>query len=163
MKTNAYFSLLASMALMACLAMACGNDDANGDTTKPVISLIEPENGDTLRIGATVHLEMDLSDNEMLRSYKVNIHSNFDSHTHAHAFSRAGEDAGVPFDYARSWDVSGRNEHVHQHDIEIPANATPGAYHFMVYCTDAAGNEVYVARDVILSHEGGEHHDDDDD
>jgi hypothetical protein len=28
----------------------------------------------------------------------------------------------------------------------------------MVYCTDAAGNEAYIARNVVLSTEGGEEH-----
>ena len=42
----------------------------------------------------------------------------------------------------------------------IPANATPGDYHLMVYCTDAAGNEAHVARNIVLSVTGGDdgHH-----
>lgn len=27
----------------------------------------------------------------------------------------------------------------------------PGNYHLMVYCTDAAGNETHIARNIVLS------------
>lgn len=33
----------------------------------------------------------------------------------------------------------------------IPADATPRNYHLMVYCTDVAGNESYIARNIVLS------------
>lgn len=49
-----------------------------------------------------------------------------------------------------------KNASIHHHEILIPANATPGNYHLMVYCTDAAGNEAHLARNVVLSTEGGE-------
>lgn len=47
--------------------------------------------------------------------------------------------------------------------LKIPADATPGNYHLMVYCLDQSGNETYVVRNIVLSVEGGEegehHHD----
>lgn len=52
---------------------------------------------------------------------------------------------------------------VHNHDIKIPADATPGNYHLMVYCLDRSGNETHVARNIVLSTTGGvesEHHHD---
>jgi hypothetical protein len=122
------------------------------DTTKPVINLIEPEEGDVLQIGADVHFEMELSDDVMLGSYKVEIHSNFDGHGHE---TKAD---GEGFFFDRSWDVSGqRNASIHHHEIFIPEDAEPGDYHLMVYCLDAAGNETYVVINVELSHEAGEH------
>lgn len=58
------------------------------------------------------------------------------------------------FSFNRSYDVSGqKTAHIHHHDIVIPANATAGDYHLMVYCTDAAGNESYIARNIKLSNE----------
>ena len=55
-----------------------------GYVTKPVIDLIEPEEGAVLKIGNEkgVHFEMNLSDDVMLKSYKINIHNNFDHHGH---------------------------------------------------------------------------------
>ncbi|MBP5476795.1 MAG: DUF4625 domain-containing protein [Paludibacteraceae bacterium] len=35
-------------------------------------------------------------------------------------------------------------------DIDIPDDATPGNYHLLVYCTDAAGNEAYIAQDLKI-------------
>jgi hypothetical protein len=152
MKTTRYFSICL-VAIFALLAAACGDDS---DNTKPVIDLVEPADGDVLQIGDSVHFEMNLSDNEMLHSYKVDIHDNFDSHSHA--LSRADDGETTPFSFNRTWDVSGKkNAHVHHHQIFIPENATPGAYHLVVYCTDEAGNESRVARDIELSHEGEDH------
>lgn len=159
MKTRNYLSAI-SILLFSSLFASCSDE---GDTQKPVIDLDEPEEGAVLHIGSPVHFEMDLSDNEAIASYKVNIHNNFDGHSH----SRASEtEATVPFTFDKSYteDIAGKkNTHVHHHDIVIPANATPGKYHFMVYCTDEAGNEVFVVRNIELSKEGGEDgHDHDD-
>jgi hypothetical protein len=134
-------------------------EDREGDTVKPVINLIEPEEGDILVIGEDVHFEMELSDNEMLKEYKVEIHNNFDGHPHA---TRADGDP-VPFFFEQSWDVSGKkNATIHHHEILIPADAAPGDYHLMVYCTDAAGNEAHIVLNVELSYEGDpDHHHDD--
>ena len=136
--------------------------EKESDTTKPEINLIEPANGDTLHIGDEhgVHFEAEFSDNEALASYKVDIHPNFDNHTHA---VTKGESATVDFEFEQSWTISGKNASIHHHDIIIPENATPGHYHLMVYCLDAAGNESHIAVDIELSHEEGEEHDHDDD
>ena len=91
-------------------------------------------------------------------SYKVEIHNNFDNHGHG----TKSTDNEVPFSFSHSWDLSGnKNAYIHHHDIVIPDNATPGNYHLMVYCTDAAGNESYIARNIVLSHEGGTEHEHD--
>lgn len=159
MKTKYYLIAVCSLAFFSFVLTSC-DKDKDGDTTKPVINLIEPEEGAVLKIGSEtgVHLEMDLSDDVMLASYKIEIHNNFDGHTHSRA---AG--ATKPFTYNKSWnDVTGlKNKRVHHHEILIPADATPGKYHLMVYCTDAAGNESSVARNIVLSLTEGEDHDHD--
>lgn len=155
MKTAFYLSIVSILAVSA-LFVSCSDDEKDGDTTKPVINLIEPEEGAMLKPGSTIHFEMDLSDDVMLGSYKVEIHNNFDGHDH----TKAAADETVAFAFNRSLDVSGqKNTHIHHHEIEIPANAKEGNYHLMVYCTDAAGNESYVARNIVLSKDGatGEH------
>ncbi len=154
-------SLLATVTFMY---SSCDNDDSS-DTTKPVIELNEPEEGQALKIGDEhgVHFEMDLSDDVMLKSYKIEIHSNFDHHSHG-GKSRAA--AGKQLLILVSTDLTMcpdmKTAHIHHHDIVIPANATAGDYHLMVYCTDAAGNESYIARNIKLSNEveeEGHHHD----
>lgn len=154
MKTKFYFiALLAIFTFVSC-------DKEDSDTTKPVIVLHEPEEGQALKIGGEngVHFEMDLSDDVMLKSYKIDIHNSFDGHSHGGTRADGGEE--VAFSFSRSYDLSGlKNAHVHHHDIVIPANAKPGAYHLMVYCTDAAGNESYIARNIVLSTTAEEDHD----
>lgn len=154
MKKYIFFSII-SLALTFTFTSCDKDDDDNVDTTKPVIELDEPEDGDELLIGAGVHLECDFSDNEELGSYMIEIHNNFDGHSHKAKTTRGDE----PFFFKKAYDISGlRNTHVHHHDVTIPENATPGNYHLVVYCTDAAGNQSLVAREIILSHDADEHH-----
>jgi hypothetical protein len=158
MNTITKFFIICLTALFSIAFITCKDDD----TTKPTINLIEPAEGDSLQIGGEhgVHFEAEFSDNEMLASYKVDIHPNFDDH--AHAKTKAAEQT-VDFEFNKSWkDISGKkNAPVHHHEIKIPADATPGRYHLMVYCTDAAGNETYVTVNIVLSHDAGEDDDDD--
>lgn len=168
MKTTKHILLLATLIIVSTLSFtSC--DDEKSDTTPPVINLISPANGEQLEIGAGIHFDAEFSDDNMLGSYKVEMHNNFDGHGHGDAHNtvvRSSEDADTtPFAFQQSWDISDkRNATVHHYEIVIPTNATPGNYHFMVYCTDAAGNESYVVRNVVLTTEelGDHDHDHDD-
>ncbi|MDR1339972.1 MAG: DUF4625 domain-containing protein [Prevotellaceae bacterium] len=158
MKKIIKFSIICLTAIFFLASNSCKEDS---DTTKPVINLTEPEDGDILQIGDVngVHLDMELSDNEALASYKIEIHPNFDNHSHAQARDVSET---VDFTFNKEWnDIRGKkNADIHHHEIKIPENATPGHYHLMVYCTDVAGNESHVAVSVELSHEEGEPHND---
>ena len=150
--TFKYLLLSISIAATTFLFTSCDSDN-DGDTTPPVINLIAPAEEGILKIGDEhgMHLEMELSDNEMLSSYKIEIHNDFDGHTHTKGLKA---EETTPFSFQKSWDISGKkNATIHHHESLIPENATPGNYHLMVYCTDAAGNETYVARDIVLSHD----------
>ena len=154
MKTKIYCLVISLVAICSVCLPACDNDE-KGDVTKPVIDLIEPEEGAVLKIGNEkgVHFEMNLSDDVMLKSYKINIHNNFDHHGHD---SRAAGQKNIAFTFDKVYDVSGlKNTKVHHHDIVIPADAAPGDYHLMVWCTDAAGNQTEMARNIVLSADGG--------
>lgn len=178
MKTKFYLPIICLLALSTSVFISCDKDE-DSDTTKPIILLHEPEEGQAIQIGNVkgMHFDMDLSDDVMLKSYKIEIHNNFDNHPHSrgNAAAEDGSNAAVKdgsnaaanaeetvdFIFNRSYDVSGqKNAHIHHHDIKIPANATPGAYHLMVYCTDAAGNESHIARNIMLSNdvEDEDHH-----
>lgn len=80
MKTKLYLPIISLLAMSVFAFISC--DDSDSDTTKPVIELSEPEEGQELKIGDEhgVHFEMDLSDDVMLKSYMIEIHSNFDHH-----------------------------------------------------------------------------------
>lgn len=148
-------TLFICVLISSVLAISCSDDD--GDTSRPEINLLAPEEGGALHIGEDVHFSAEFSDNEMLASYKVEIHNNFDSHDHS--ASLRSQDGTTPFSFQKSWVISGqKNASVHHHEIIIPEDATPGNYHLLVYCTDAAGNESHVARNIVLTHEEGSGH-----
>ena len=147
MKKINYITAILSMTLVL-TSTSCSKDDEISDTTKPTITITEPENDKEILIGDKngMHIEMDLSDNVMLKSYKIEIHNNFDHHSHT---SRS---TTTDFTFNKSYDISeNRNIHIHHHDVMVPDNTTPGEYHLIIYCTDKAGNEAYVARDIVLS------------
>ena len=100
---------------------------------------------------------MEVSDNETLKSYKVEIHENM-SNPHNHGNGLRSDSETAYFSYQNTWnDIEGlRNKKVHHHEIVIPEDVEPGAYHLIVYCADAAGNESHVARKIVLSHDGEE-------
>lgn len=82
MRIKLYLPIISLLAMSVFVFISC--DDSDSDTTKPVIELHEPEEGQALKIGSEygVHFEMDLSDDVMLKSYMIEIHSNFDHHSH---------------------------------------------------------------------------------
>ena len=93
-------TIFASITLLSCLALAtaftaCKEEPK--DTTKPIIELIEPEDHDKLLIGDEngVHFEMKLSDDDLVKSYKIDIHNNFDGHSHTRDL-RHGDDKTKP-------------------------------------------------------------------
>ncbi len=145
MKNIKYFVAIALL-MSVFVITSCEKDDT--DTQKPVITLAAPEENEVLNIGSEIHFEVDFSDDVELKSYKVDIHSNFDGHDH----KSASTGDSIAFSVQKSWnfDAGLKNTHVHHHEITIPheidgKEISQGNYHFMVYCTDAAGNESWVA------------------
>ncbi len=113
----------------------------NADTTKPVIELSYPQEGEVAKIGdgAGVHFVVDLEDDVMLGTYKVEIYGN----------TAATQMGGLIFD--QTWDISDKQKaKIHHHHIVIPKGSVPGPYSFTLICKDAAGNESTVTRNIIL-------------
>lgn len=155
------------------------------DNEKPVIELSGPEEGATLFIGHDVHFQVTLSDNEGLKSYKVNIHENMSNpHTHKSATRHAASDSvyfektWTEADFQKIAQTKGKtlepiqgmkSKNIHHHLIEIPEifNGKPvreGNYHFMIYCSDINGNESFESRNVVIRRpKDGEVHDHDHD
>ncbi|WP_410878213.1 DUF4625 domain-containing protein [Myroides sp. DW712] len=164
---------LAVISMVSAFAFtSCSSDDST-DTQKPEVNLIAPKEGAKLEVGKDIHFDMEVSDNEGLGSYNVDIHNNFDGHghsgeNHTHAISTLAVDT-KPFAYNKTWDLGGKkNDDVHHHEIIIAADATPGKYHFVVKVLDKAGNQTMVFRNIEIvpqgEGDGGDHdHDHDHD
>ncbi len=153
MKTPLLLTAIFAASLISC--------SETGDTTKPVINLISPTDGEAVAAdGEGMHFEMELSDDKGLAAYKIEIHSNFDGHSHSVAARSEDDSETVDFYYNNTWDdIAGQlNATVHHHEIVIPTDATHGDYHFIVYCTDEAGNESYVVSSIEIGEDSDHDH-----
>ena len=147
---------------------ACNNDEDEIDTEKPTIDLsfnqAFPQNGSVLYFGGSFTLNIRLADNFELGAYSVNIHSNFDHHSHSteeeeeEEHHEEGEhhhhdgEEGDGFYFSQDYTIpSGSKEYTANNTIEIPAHASDGDeyqagdYHFMITVTDKAGFSTFKA------------------
>jgi hypothetical protein len=148
------FLSMAILVLMLLTAFACGGDKSVTetppivvpDTTKPVITLADPTPAKTIILGATLHLQMDLSDNVELKSYKVTI-----------AKSLKGV-VTSDWSFTQTWTIpAGKKTITINHsEITVPLTVTgnqttTGNYDMTILCTDMAGNENSTTLTIALS------------
>lgn len=132
-KSFIYLSSLSALTIFA----GCSDDDESPvDNTAPTVSNVAI-NGTAENIvvmpGSEIHFDAQFEDDLLLGQYKIDIHNNFDGHSH-------GRIASTDFSFTQIYDLTGRTEAVHEH-IEVPEDATPGDYHFSLQYFDAVGNE----------------------
>lgn len=153
--------LYAFTAIAALSFTSCSKDDDNKDTEKPVITITEPVVDEGFAPGSEIHLEGVLTDNVELASYKVEVHSAEDGHTHGKS---ANAEAANYFHYEQTFPIEAgqRIKEFHQH-IPIPALAsngepfTDGHYHLGVFCLDKAGNQQQVFIEIFIGAGGDDH------
>ena len=73
--------------LLLTIFVACSDDDSEVDKEKPTIDLsidgAFPVNCETIYFGEEFELKMRFTDNVELGSYGIDIHNNFDHHSHS--------------------------------------------------------------------------------
>ncbi len=84
------------------------------------------------------------TDNAALGSYSLDIHHNFDQHTHStEVLTCEMEPVKTPINpyvYIQSFDIPGNpREFVATMTMTFPEDADPGDYHFMIKLTDKEG------------------------
>ena len=155
MKKIINMSLL--MALITILTLsfnACGSDD-DKDMTPPVISAdgitANPINCQQYHPGDVIPFHYVMLDNQELGNFNIEIHNNFDHHTHSteaddhdhdHEMGECDDDEeqGNAWVYNRDFTIpAGQRQYDARVDIPIPADAALGDYHFMIRLTDRAG------------------------
>ncbi len=149
------FFLLATLLLTAPFVFISCDDEE--DTKEPIIELNAPVEGAVLKIGSKIHFDANFKGYNKLATYRVNIHNNFDGHGDHKGNQTKSETPEIEdFAFSRTWnDIAGyMNIPIHHHLIEIPANATPGKYHLMVFCADTLGNSSMVVRNIELAYDG---------
>lgn len=128
----------------AVLLTSCSSDDDAVDTQKPTMTIVEPHDEEGIAPGGEIHFEALFADNVELASYKIEIHEDFDGHTHSLSKSSHQDNPWVwsqVFEIPESQTSFQAEQHI---DVPTEVNGEPiseGAYHFGVFLTDTAGNE----------------------
>lgn len=140
-KLNSILTLIVAAVFLT----SCSSDnDAAPDTQKPTISIKEPHNDEEIAPGGEMHFEAVFTDNVELASYKIEIHDDFDDHTHAQL--KSSHDLN-PWNFEQVFQIPAgqkRFEAIHHIDIPTLVNGqaiSEGTYHVGIYLTDTSGNE----------------------
>lgn len=144
--------LLRVSALFILLLSACSEKN-EVDTEKPVIDIgfsdAFPNNCDTIYFGETCELKVRFSDNVELGSYSIDIHNNFDHHSHSTEVTECSlapaKDPVNPFVFINDFDIpTGLAKYETSVSISIPSDDgtedyDEGDYHFYISLTDHEG------------------------
>ncbi|MBP6260691.1 MAG: DUF4625 domain-containing protein [Paludibacter sp.] len=135
-----------SAVLLLVILSSCG--DLVKDEQTPAIDITAtdafPKNCVTVYRGESFDFKIRLSDNMELGSFSVQMHHNFDHHTHSTSATQCDMDpvknAVNPLLYIDEYPIPEKlTEYVARGTISIPANVDTGDYHFTIRVTDAAG------------------------
>lgn len=138
--------------LLGCAAIfsGCSKDSDNNpvDETYPVIDITAenafPKQCSVIERGGKFTLRATFSDNVELGSVSVDVHHNFDQHSHSTEVNscqmEAKKAAVKPFLLIQDFPLAvGLKQHVLEQEIDVPADVDPGDYHFLIRVTDKAG------------------------
>ncbi len=123
------------------------------DKEKPTIDLTIqdafPVNCDTIFFGESFELKVLFADNVELGSYSIDIHHNFDHHSHSTEVTECSldpkKDPAYPFLLIEDYAIpTGQNEYETNISISIPSGDgnelfDEGDYHFFISLTDKEG------------------------
>lgn len=129
-------------------ATSCSSDNAEIDTEYPVIDSTGantfPTQCSTIERGQTITFKAIFNDNVALGSYSLDIHHNFDHHTHSTEVTSCEMEAVKkpvkPMLFINNYTIpNGVKSYEATAQITIPADVDPGDYHFMIRLTDKEG------------------------
>lgn len=127
---------------------SCSSDNAAIDTEYPVIDITGtaafPIQCSTIERGKTFTFKATFNDNVELGSYSLDIHHNFDHHTHSTEVTTCETEAIKkpvnPMLFINNYTIpNGVKSYEATTQITIPADVDPGDYHFMIRLTDKEG------------------------
>ncbi len=135
---------------LLCALCACGSSDDNDtkDMTYPEIIqegiVAVPTDCQVFKRGEVIPLNYVFKDDTELGAYNIEIHNNFDHHTHSTSSiecemdeKKTPQSAWV---YNQDFSIpAGSRSYTARIDIPIPENIDAGDYHFMIRLTDKAG------------------------
>ena len=135
--------------MLLCALCACSSDDdEQKDMLQPVISdtgiVADPIDCQVYHRGDVIPFHYLFTDDTELGAYNIEIHNNFDHHTHSTSSVECPvdvkKDPVKPWIFSQDYTIpAGQRSYDARHDIQIPADIDTGDYHFMVRLTDHAG------------------------
>jgi hypothetical protein len=134
------------LAAFAFTFQSCTTEDP--DMEPPVIAVQSPADHEQFHPGDVITFEATFTDNIALSQFKIDVHYGGD-HDHK---SVNHDDDEIEWYFEYIGDLTGTSQQVIM-DITIPHNAKHGEYHFLVFCTDEAGNESLVDLDIEIEDE----------
>lgn len=141
-------NVLTLIASLAILLNGCKKDEQEIDTIYPEIDLTAqgtfPQQCSLIRSGEKFIFTMALSDNRELGSVSIDIHHNFDHHTHSTEVSNCNSDPiktpVKPFLLIRDFSIPpGQKNYRISQEITVPSGVDAGDYHFLIRLTDKEG------------------------
>ena len=136
---NIYLIIGIVIPLLSLFLSGCIEEDTLVDTQAPVIELLEPDLYENYAAGFFIPFEANFTDNVALKTFSIDIHNNFDGHSHG----RISEDPDlIKWAYKENFDLPEVTSQKEQMDdvIGIPDKVMAGPYHFIVQCIDRDGN-----------------------
>ncbi|MBW8242922.1 DUF4625 domain-containing protein [Muricauda oceani] len=157
MKLKIKYSLILFATLF--LASCSSSDDGSVDEEKPTISVNYtggfPQACETLERGETYTFKAQVTDNLALAAYSLNIHHNFDHHTHddqgAQCELEAVKQAVNPMIYIENFEIEdGTTSYEINISVTIPDDIDPGDYHCAYSVTDITGWQSRTSIDIKI-------------
>ncbi|MCV6630516.1 MAG: DUF4625 domain-containing protein [Flavobacteriaceae bacterium] len=147
MKKNIIFKYM--LVISALVVASCSSSDDTTDTQKPTVS-IQYANGfpkacAEVKRGDSYTFRAQLTDNDALAAYSIDIHHNFDHHTHddqqGNCNFHADKVAVNDFQFIKNFQINTTDAKSYeiQQRITIPADADTGDYHCQFSVTDKTG------------------------
>ncbi len=134
----------------AIVAHSCSDSDdikSKNDQEKPQIideETSDPVNCQIYRRGEVIPFHYTFTDNVELGNFNIEVHNNFDHHSHSTSAGECELDAKKtpvhPWVYNQDQSIpKGKQSYEASVNISIPTDIDTGDYHFMIRLTDAAG------------------------
>jgi len=151
-----YFYFLSILAL---ITSCSSDDDADKDLEKPTISINYdggfPQACAELTKGETYNFRALVTDNLELASYSIDIHNNFDHHTHddqeATCVLEPIKEPVDPLIFVENYSIeSGQTSYEFNVSITIPNDIDTGDYHCSYAVTDVTGWQSITSIDIKI-------------
>ena len=160
MKLKYVFILLVFVIFVSC------QDDDKKDTEKPIINAAYtqafPSHCDVIYFGESFNLKAFFTDNTELGAYSIDIHNNFDHHSHGHKIEECNlapvKTPENPYRFLESFELpEGISEYQLDKEFIIPAGNDKGLfdegdYHFQIFLTDKEGWSTPLGLSIKMMH-----------